>query len=238
MLTELMKRNESLSPIILFVMVEVTLSVCLLAGFFLERNLVVLLFCVGKLGLAPLWFWVFRLFQGIDYRSMFRVITIYKIIPLYMLCTFLGGNIVVWLVCLNRLVVLYLFSGTGLLRNSIATLVVFSTGWLAISGVIRSFSLVVFFVFYLFMLSSLLFSEKSTPKLIILLFYSGLPPLGSFFAKIFILASRSVGRGFLFVFLFSGLMVLTVWTFVSLATEKGLQLVALLLVILGVFVCH
>lgn len=210
MLTELMKRNESLSPIILFVMVEVTLSLCLLAGFFLERQLLLLLFCVGKLGVVPLWFWVFRLFQGIDYRSMFSVMTIYKIIPLYMLCIFLGNSLVVCLVCLNSLVVLYLFSGTGLLRNSVATLVVFSTGWLIVSGITSSFSLVVFFLFYLLILSSLLFSERGTPKLLILLFYSGLPPLGSFFAKMFILARSPVRGGFLFILLFSALIILTV----------------------------
>lgn len=217
---------------------EVTLSLCLLTGFFLERGVMLLLFCVGKLGMAPLWFWVFRLFQGIDYRSIFSVMTIYKIIPLYILCTFLRGNIVIWLVGLNRLVVLYLFSGTGFLSNSVATLVVFSTGWLAISGSISSFSLGVFFIFYLFILSSLLFSERGRLKLIILLFYSGLPPLGSFFAKIFIICRRGINRGFLFVFLFSGLIILTVWTFISLISDKGLQIVAFLLVLLGIFVCH
>jgi hypothetical protein len=103
---------------------------------------------------------------------------------------------------------LYLFSGSNSLRNSLAVLVVFSTGWLIAAGRGRRFSICVFFLFYLLILSSLLFSEKRSPKLIMLLFYSGLPPLGSFFAKLFVLA-RSRG-GFLFVFLFSGLMVLTV----------------------------
>jgi hypothetical protein len=94
MLTELMKRNEAVSPIILFVMVEVTLSLCLLGGFLLERRRIILLFCVGKLGVVPLWFWVFRLFQGMDFRSMFRIITIYKLIPLSMLCLFVSSSLV------------------------------------------------------------------------------------------------------------------------------------------------
>jgi hypothetical protein len=56
MLTELMKRRESLSPIVLFIIVEVRLSLALLGAFFLERKSLVLLFCVGKLGIIPLWF--------------------------------------------------------------------------------------------------------------------------------------------------------------------------------------
>ncbi len=53
-LTELIKRRESLSPIVLFILVEVSLSISLLGAFILERKRIVLLFCVGKLGVFPL----------------------------------------------------------------------------------------------------------------------------------------------------------------------------------------
>jgi hypothetical protein len=49
-----MKRRESLSPIVLFIMVEVRLSLSLLGAFFLESKSLMLLFCVGKLGIVPL----------------------------------------------------------------------------------------------------------------------------------------------------------------------------------------
>lgn len=190
MLTELIKRRESLSPVVLFIMVEVSLSLSLLGAFFLERKRLVLLFCVGKLGIVPLWFWVFRLFQRLDFRSMFSIMTIYKIIPLIIVCLLVRNRIVSRLVCLNRLVIFYLFSGMVVLRNSLGVLVVFSTGWLLAAGVRRSLSVVLFFGFYLIILSSLLFSEREGGDLIILLFYSGLPPLGSFFGKLFVLARR------------------------------------------------
>lgn len=128
MLTELMKRRESLPPLVLFIIVEVSLSLSLLGAFFLERKILILLFCVGKLGVFPLWFWVFRLFQGVDFRSMFSIMTIYKIIPLIVVCLLVRNRIVASLVCFNRLVILYLFSGVVLLRNSLGVLVVFSTG--------------------------------------------------------------------------------------------------------------
>lgn len=128
MLTELMKRRESLPPLVLFIIVEVSLSLSLLGAFFLERKILILLFCVGKLGVFPLWFWVFRLFQGVDFRSMFSIMTIYKIIPLIVVCLLVRNRIVASLVCFNRLAILYLFSGVVLLRNSLGVLVVFSTG--------------------------------------------------------------------------------------------------------------
>jgi hypothetical protein len=59
---------------------------------------------------------------------MFRIMTIYKIIPLAIVCLLLGSGLVTTLVCLNRLVVFYLFSGTVVLSNSLGVLVVFSTG--------------------------------------------------------------------------------------------------------------
>lgn len=59
---------------------------------------------------------------------MFSIITIYKIIPLMMLCLCVRGVLVMLLVCFNRLVILYLFSGSIILRNSLGVLVVFSTG--------------------------------------------------------------------------------------------------------------
>jgi hypothetical protein len=58
------------------------------------------------------------------------------------------------------------------------------------AGARRRLSVVLFFGFYLIMLSALLFSEREGRDLIMLLFYSGLPPLGSFFRKLFILARR------------------------------------------------
>jgi hypothetical protein len=237
MLTELIKRRESLSPIVLFIIVEVRLSLSLLGGFFLERKRLILLFCVGKLGVIPLWFWVFRLFQGLDFRSMFRIITIYKIIPLIMVCLLVRNRLVSSLVCLNRLVILYLFSGTMVLRSSLGVLVVFSTGWLLAAGARRRLSVVLFFGFYLIMLSALLFSEREGRDLIMLLFYSGLPPLGSFFRKLFILARRRSRWGLMFLPLFSGLIIITAWVFFRVLSRKGLKLVFLLLLLLGVFCC-
>ena len=207
-LTELIKRRESLSPIVLFIIVEVSLSLSLLGAFFLERKRLILFFCVGKLGIIPLWFWVFRLFQGLDFRSMFSIITVYKIIPLMMVCLLIRNSLVSGLVCFNRLVIFYLFSGVIVLRNSLRVLVVFSTGWLLVAGVGSRLSVCLFFCFYLVMLSGLLFSEREGGDLIMLLFYSGLPPLGSFFGKVFVLASRRSRWGLVFLLLFSGLIII------------------------------
>lgn len=71
---------------------------------------------------------MFRLFRGLDIRSIFSVITIYKVIPLMMICLCVSSSLVVTIVCLNRLVILYLFSGSIVLSNSLGVLVVFSTG--------------------------------------------------------------------------------------------------------------
>ena len=159
-LTELMKRRESLSPIVLFIIVEVRLSLSLLGAFFLERRGLILFFCVGKLGIIPLWFWVFRLFQGLDFRSIFSIMTVYKIVPLMMVCLLVRNRLISRLVCFNRLVIFYLLSSIVVLRNSLGVLVVFSTGWLLVAGVGRRLSIVLFFCFYLIILSSLLFSER------------------------------------------------------------------------------
>lgn len=237
MLTELMKRSESLSPIVLFIIVEVSLSLSLLGAFFLERRRLILLFCVGKLGVIPLWFWVFRLFQGLDFRSMFSIITIYKIIPLMMVCLLVSNRLVFRIVCFNRLVILYLFSGVVVLRTSLGVLVVFSTGWLLVAGVSRRFSICLFFCFYLLMLSALLFSEKAGGDLILLLFYSGLPPLGSFFGKLFVLARRRSSWGLVFLPLFFGLIIVTVWVFFRVLSGKGVKLMISLLLLGSVFVC-
>lgn len=237
MLTELMKRRESLSPIVLFIIVEVSLSLSLLGAFFLERKRLILFFCVGKLGVFPLWFWVFRLFQGLDFRSMFSIITIYKILPLIVLCLLVRNRLVASLVCFNRLVILYLFSGVVVLANSLGVLVVFSTGWLLVAGVSRSLSVLLFFCFYLIILSVLLFSEREGRDVLLLLFYSGLPPLGSFFGKLFVLASRRARWGLVFLPLFSGLMLITTWVFFRIFSRKGLKLIFFLLVLAGLFVC-
>ncbi len=236
-LTELIKRSESLSPIVLFIIVEVRLSLSLLGGFFLERKRLILLFCVGKLGVIPLWFWVFRLFQGLDFRSMFSIMTVYKIIPLIMVCLLISNGLAAGVVCFNRLVIFYLFSGVVLLSNSLGVLVVFSTGWLLAAGVRRSLSIVVFFGFYLIILVGLLFSEREGGDLIMLLFYRGLPPLGSFFGKLFVLARRRRGWGLVFLPLFSGLIVIMGWVFFRVLSNKGMKLIFVLFLLLGVFVC-
>lgn len=59
---------------------------------------------------------------------MFSIITIYKIIPLIVVCLLVRRRLVGGLVCFNRLVILYLLSGMLLLRTSLGVLVVFSTG--------------------------------------------------------------------------------------------------------------
>lgn len=100
----------------------------------------------------------------------------------------------------------------------------------------RSFALFIFFIFYLVMLCFLLFSEVGGGDLVMMLFYSGLPPLGSFFRKLFVLVRRGSGLGFSFVPLFFGLMVLTVWVFFRTLSSKGSKLIILLLVIGGIFV--
>lgn len=236
-LTELIKRRESLSPIVLFVILEVSLSVSLFGGFLLEREILLLVFCIGKLGIVPLWFWVFRLFSGLDYRSLFRIIAVYKIIPLVITFLFVGRRIIAGLVCLNRVVILYLFFGVISISNLLAVLVVFSTGWLLVANARRGFRLVLFFVFYILILSSLLFSNEKNPKLIILLFYSGLPPLGSFFSKLFLLVARSRRWGILFIPLFSGLMIVASWLFIGITSRKGRRLLITFFFMLGVFVC-
>jgi hypothetical protein len=237
MLTELMKRRESLPPLVLFIIVETSLSLSLLGAFFLERKVLILLFCVGKLGVFPLWFWVFRLFQGVDFRSMFSIMTIYKIIPLIVVCLLVRNRTVAGLVCFNRLVILYLFSGAVLLRNSLGVLVVFSTGWLLTAGVSRRFSVILFFGFYLFILSALLFSEREGRDLFMLLFYSGLPPLGSFFGKLFVLGRRGSSWGIVFLPLFFGLIMITSWVFFRVSSNKGLKFLFVFLFVTRVFLC-
>ncbi len=97
--------------------------------------------------------------------------------------------------------------------------------------------MVVFFLFYMIMLGFLLFSEVGGGDLVMVLFYSGLPPLGSFFGKLFVIISAGRRLGLVFVPLFAGLMIITVWVFFRAFSKKGSKLMAFLLVLLGVFVC-
>lgn len=168
---------------------------------------------------------------------MFSVITIYKIIPLIIVCLLIRNRLVAGLVCFNRLVIFYFFSGVVVLRSSLRVLIVFSTGWLIAAGVSRRFSVVVFFCFYLIILSALLFSENGGGDLLLLLFYSGLPPLGSFFGKLFVLARSRSGWGLVFLPLFLGLLVITRWVFFRVLSRKGLKSIFVLLLLVGVFVC-
>ena len=235
MLTELIKRTESLSSIVLFIILEVSLSVSLLAAFFLERRLLLSLFCIGKLGLIPLWFWVLRLFNGLDSRSLFRIMTVYKIIPLRILLIFVRRSFVLSLVCLNRIVVFNLLGRRFSLNTLLGLLVIFSTGWLLAASTRRRFSVVLFFILYLFMLRILLFSEKVDISLVSVLFYSGLPPLGSFFGKLFVLSRRGRAWGILFIPLFIGLMVVTVFLFLTTPSKKRRMVFFLFFLRAGLF---
>ena len=87
------------------------------------------------------------------------------------------------------------------------------------------------------MLSALLFSERGGGDLTMFLFYSGLPPLGSFFGKLFVLAGRRSRWGWVFLPLFFGLMIITVWVFVRVLSNKGFKSFFVLLLLVGMFLC-
>lgn len=235
MLTELIKRRERLTSTIVFIIVEVSLSLSLLISFLRRNEFFICLFCLGKLGAFPLWFWVFRLFQGLRFSSLFWVISVYKVIPLRMAFLLLNTNVLSWLVSLNRLVILYLFFYTKNFRGSLTVLVIFSMGWILARRISRSLSIFIFFRLYVVILRGLLFSEKNEPRGALLLFYSGLPPLGSFFGKLFVFFRTAGSIGIQFLPLLLGLILVTSWIFLSLVRKKGLQTLGLLFLIMGFF---
>ena len=87
------------------------------------------------------------------------------------------------------------------------------------------------------MLSALLFSEREGRDLFMLLFYSGLPPLGSFFGKLFVLGRRGSSWGIVFLPLFFGLIMMTSWVFFRVSSNKGLKFLFVLLFMARVFLC-
>jgi hypothetical protein len=106
-------------------------------------------------------------------------------------------------------VILFLFSYIKRFRGVLATLVIFSMGWILGTRLRRRLSILFFFVLYLSMLGGMFFREKNEPAITALLFYSGLPPLGSFFGKLFVFFRARGGVGLQFIPLLLGLMMVT-----------------------------
>ena len=213
------------------------MSLCLLVGFLLNSSVLVEVFCLGKLGLFPFWFWVFRMFDGVEYRLMMAVISIYKIIPIGLRFSFLPPSWVSILILLNSVIFIRLLRRINNVSQLLSILVIFSTGWLIARFWAGVEILVLFFGLYATMLLGLLFREKEgVINNTLLLLYAGLPPLFSFFAKLIILTGRTGGLVVVFLPLFLRLtLVFVVATF--LAGWKT-SLLPILVAIFLVVLCH
>ena len=180
-------RETPSSSLLIFLLFELGFSLCYLLWSFWEVAFFYTIFCAGKLGLFPFWFWVFRFFQDFSFRLCIIVITFFKVLVVVILVSFSPSVPFLLLVCLNFFRAFGLFLSIQDLKIFFCFCVILSRSWL-VFFVFRELTFVYFLVYFLMLWSMLLllFKEVFSSFFVFLWmrFYLGFPFLGSFFIKV------------------------------------------------------
>lgn len=176
------------------------------------------IFFLGKVGLFPFWFWVFRLFFDTSVFCSFLFVGIYKLVPFMLfiwLCDLFVLNEFFFLNVLSVILIyFFLFDFSGF----VSCLSIFSACWLLLGFFFSSFFGLVFFLFYLLFLFCLLFlkfrvTEGSIMIFGVIMLYIGLPGFFSFFLKFFVVLCRLDFFVFVVLLLFSFLLMFVLIVF-------------------------
>lgn len=143
------------SALFSFFLVELLFSLIFLFWVMFSFDWLFLLFLVGKVGLFPFWFWVFRVFDGFSLRVCLIVITFFKCVVFVFFCVFYDGWFLSLFLVLNLFCGFLLFLSFSDLKVCFCFFSLLSGGWLFfLSG---SEVFLVFFLVYFFLLWGVFF---------------------------------------------------------------------------------
>lgn len=189
------------SSLFTFFLVELLFSLVFLFWILFSFDWLFVVFLVGKVGLFPFWFWVFRVFDGFSLRVCLVIMTFFKCVVFVFFFVFYDGVFLGFFLVLNLLCSFLLFSSLSDLKICFCFFSLFSGGWLFFLSGREVF--LVYFLVYFFLLWGVFFVCSFFDFLFgffWVFFYLGFPFFFSFFVKVFGLLEQ-VSVSFLLSFL-------------------------------------